>query len=78
MENRYMCGPNYSSECYVLLLLDVRVVYQWDIALRTGRRKKEKERERKRERERERERGGRLWPPRERTNVNSHNARRIR
>jgi hypothetical protein len=50
MENRYMCGPNYSSECYVLLLLDVRVVYQWDIAQGGGRRrKKEKERERERE-----------------------------
>ena len=23
---------NYSSECYVLLLLDVGVVYQWDSA----------------------------------------------
>ena len=25
-------GCNYSSECYVLLLLDVGVVYQWDSA----------------------------------------------
>ena len=23
---------NYSSECYVLLLLDIGVVYQWDSA----------------------------------------------
>ena len=60
--------PNYSSECYVLLLLDVRVVYQWDIALRTGRRKKEKERERKRERERERERERRAAIAATRTN----------
>ena len=25
-------SENYLSECYVLLLLDVRVVYQWDSA----------------------------------------------